>query len=221
LKEMKTLKFPNQEEAYEIVDAHARERIDELEALQSEVDGKQNVLTGTEGQIVGFDASGNAVATEMPASGLPIVTTDGGDGSYYTATVPGITALTPGITFIMIPHVDSTSTQPALKVNGLTSKMLNRQVSASITFATAATDANWLPAGYPVQVMYNGSKWIVKDLPKPYAADLYGTVPISKGGTGVTSIEDTVYTTARYRASALVSSETDPTVNGVINWTYE
>lgn len=28
LKEMKTLKFPNQEEAYEIVDAYAREQLD-------------------------------------------------------------------------------------------------------------------------------------------------------------------------------------------------
>lgn len=48
-----------------------------------------------------------------------------------------------------------------------------------------------------------------------------GTLGITRGGTGVTSHTDTTYTTARYRASALVSADTDPTTNGVINWTYE
>lgn len=47
------------------------------------------------------------------------------------------------------------------------------------------------------------------------------TVPISKGGTGATTIVDTTYTTARYRASSLHSSTTSPTQNGVIAWTYE
>ena len=46
-------------------------------------------------------------------------------------------------------------------------------------------------------------------------------VPIEKGGTGQTSIADTTYTTARYRASSLHSTETTPTTNGVIAWTYE
>lgn len=53
------------------------------------------------------------------------------------------------------------------------------------------------------------------------AAITGGTLGITRGGTGVTSHTDTTYTTARYRASALVSADTDPTTNGVINWTYE
>lgn len=44
---------------------------------------------------------------------------------------------------------------------------------------------------------------------------------VGSGGTGCKSFEDTTYTSARYRASALVSSETTPTQNGVINWVYE
>ena len=43
----------------------------------------------------------------------------------------------------------------------------------------------------------------------------------AKVDTVPASIADTTYTAARYRASALVATETDPTVNGVINWTYE
>lgn len=46
-------------------------------------------------------------------------------------------------------------------------------------------------------------------------------ISIEKGGTGQTSIEDTVYTAARYRASSLHSTETTPTTSGVIAWTYE
>lgn len=46
-------------------------------------------------------------------------------------------------------------------------------------------------------------------------------VQIANGGTGRTTIADTEYTVIKYRGSALVSSETDPTENGTICWTYE
>ena len=48
-----------------------------------------------------------------------------------------------------------------------------------------------------------------------------GTLPITRGGTGYTTVTDTTYSTARYRASALFSTEKAPTTNGVINWTYK
>lgn len=48
-----------------------------------------------------------------------------------------------------------------------------------------------------------------------------GTLDISNGGTGYTSIQDTNYIAPRYRASSLHSSEVVPDVNGVICWTYE
>jgi hypothetical protein len=48
-----------------------------------------------------------------------------------------------------------------------------------------------------------------------------GTLPVGNGGTGYTSITDTTYTTARYRASSLHSSATTPSSNGVIAWVYE
>lgn len=46
-------------------------------------------------------------------------------------------------------------------------------------------------------------------------------IDVNSGGTGQHSIADNVYTTARYRASALFNVETNPTVNGVIYWVYE
>lgn len=48
-----------------------------------------------------------------------------------------------------------------------------------------------------------------------------GTLPVTRGGTGVTGVGGTDYTTTRFRGSQLRSAETNPTVNGTINWTYE
>ena len=48
-----------------------------------------------------------------------------------------------------------------------------------------------------------------------------GTLSVARGGTGYSSTTDTTYTTARYRASSLNASETTPSANGVICWTYE
>lgn len=48
-----------------------------------------------------------------------------------------------------------------------------------------------------------------------------GTLSITRGGTGVTSIGGTDYTTTRFRGSQLRSTDTPPTTNGTINWTYE
>ena len=46
-------------------------------------------------------------------------------------------------------------------------------------------------------------------------------IDVAHGGTGRSTIADTEYTTAKYRASALVTTETVPTDNGVICWVYE
>jgi hypothetical protein len=48
-----------------------------------------------------------------------------------------------------------------------------------------------------------------------------GILAIERGGTGQTSLADTTYTTARYRASSLHSTTAPPTTNGAIAWQYE
>lgn len=47
-----------------------------------------------------------------------------------------------------------------------------------------------------------------------------GTLPVSRGGTGETSVGGTDYTDVRFRGSGLRSSDTNPSTNGTINWTY-
>lgn len=114
--------------------------------------------------------------------------TTSGDGSAYTATVEGITSLSAGVSFVMIPHVSSTSTGPTLNVNGLGAKLLRRRVSSSIGTTTSGISDDWLSAGKPVNVMYDGTFWVV-DLPRPNANDIMGAVAIQNGGTGATTVE--------------------------------
>lgn len=107
------------------------------------------------------------------------------DGATYTCTVPGITELTAGVSFIGVPAIESTSTSVTLNVNGLGDKQLRRGVSTSSSTTTAGYNESWLAADKPLRIMYDGLFWIV-DNARPYAADLMGTVPIANGGTGAT-----------------------------------
>lgn len=116
------------------------------------------------------------------------VVTTTGSGSVYNATVPSITALTTGATFIMIPHTVSTIVAPKLNVNGLGEKSIRRRLSNSTTSTVAGTSTNWLAANKPIRVMYDGSNWIA-DLDRPNAPDLYGTLALEQGGTGGTTQE--------------------------------
>ena len=123
------------------------------------------------------------------ANGQYAVTTTG-DGFAYTASVPGITALTVGVSFIMIPHVVSESTAPTLNVNGLGAKSIKRRLSNLSTSVQTGFTPSWLAVSRPFRVIYDGTNWIVEGHEKPTSADLYGTMPIENGGTGATSIVD-------------------------------
>ena len=113
-----------------------------------------------------------------------------GTSSVYTATVEGITSLSAGVSFAMIPHVESTTSSPKLNVNGLGEKLIRRRVSnCTGTFYNATAPSDWLTAGKPITVTYDGQYWIA-DLPVPNANDIMGTVPIANGGTGATTVED-------------------------------
>lgn len=120
-------------------------------------------------------------------TGLATVTTSG-TGAAYTATVSGITALTKGANFIMIPHTTSTSTTPTLNVNGLGAKTIQRLTSSN-DYSAPGYNEGWLQSTRPVLVIYSGSYWYVQAMERPAAYDLRGTVPIASGGTGATTAE--------------------------------
>lgn len=112
--------------------------------------------------------------------------TTSGSGSAYTATVDGIASLSAGVSFIMVPHVVSSATPVTLNVNNLGAAQIRRRVSNATGTTSAGASNDWLTAGKPIRVTYDGTFWIA-DLPKASAADLNGTVPIASGGTGATT----------------------------------
>lgn len=122
-------------------------------------------------------------------SGLECVTTTG-DGAAYVATVPNITSLFIGASFIMVPHTASTSMTATLNVNGLGAKALRRSITSNNATTVPPATANWLYANYPINVMYNGTYWVVADMVRPYATDLYGTVPVANGGVPSCTTDD-------------------------------
>ena len=128
---------------------------------------------------------GNVIGLGDAIRNQSVTTT--GTNTIYEATVSGITELTPGIAFIMIPHVTSAISSPKLNVNNLGEKFIHRRVSGSTTSTySAKTSDDWLAAGKPIRVMYDGTYWIA-DMPVPYARDFMGTLLINNGGTGATT----------------------------------
>lgn len=133
------------------------------------------------------DKDGNITAI-YPITKDNVVTTSG-DGSAYLATVKGISALTAGASFVMVPHVESTSTSPTIDVNGLGAIRIRRRLTSATTTTYGGYSDAWLSAGKPVKITYDGTFWIA-DVQKPVASDLSGSVPIANGGTGATSVAD-------------------------------
>ena len=126
--------------------------------------------------------------TQLDHGGIPIVTTEG-DGSAYTATVDGITALTVGAKITIIPHTRSTAFAPTLNVNGLGAKAIRMPVTYNTSTTSNGPIEGWVVANKPVTVQYDGSYWVTIDVPRPSAQYLYGAVPIANGGTGATTVD--------------------------------
>lgn len=131
------------------------------------------------------DANKSVKYAKSATANNPIKTT--GTGAAYAATVDGITALTIGAKFTMVPHTVSTTTAPTLNVNGLGAKNIRIRLTSSTTATIQLTSASFLTANKPVNVVYDGSYWVIDDFAQPDVNSLYGTVPISKGGTGATT----------------------------------
>lgn len=133
---------------------------------------------------VSFDGSADIT---IPASPVSFGVTTEGTGAAYTATVDGITSLTAGTSFIMIPHTLSTAVNPTLNVNGLGAKQIRRRMTNATGAVAMGYAASWLTTNKPVRLIYDGNYWIA-DLPRPAAADISGTITVAQGGTGKNSV---------------------------------
>lgn len=144
------------------------------------------------------DGLDESISSQIATQLTPIATS--GTGDAYTATVDGVTALTVGVNFMMIPHVASTSMSPTLNVNSLGAVGIRRRLTSATGNTSPGGSDDWLTADKPVRATYDGTFWIV-DLPKPEATDIMGTVSIVNGGTGVNSESDlkTLITSTAYQ----------------------
>lgn len=126
--------------------------------------------------------------------------TTAGTGAAYTATVPWITALTAGMSFIMIPHTASTSTSPTINVNGLGAKGIKRRLSSVASGSQVGTTTSWILKGFPFRLIYDGASWVVEGMEKPNAADISGTVAAATKATqdGSGNVITSTYATISY-----------------------
>lgn len=106
------------------------------------------------------------------------------DGSTYTCNIPWITALTAGVSFIGLPAMTSTSNVVSLNVNGFGNKYLRRRVSTATGTTASGYSNDWLSVGKPINIVYDGTFWILDDSIQASAQDLMGAVPLKNGGTG-------------------------------------
>lgn len=161
------------------------------------------------------------------------VTAKSETGSYsgvrYTATVPGVTKLYPGLKITIVPDRVSNSTRPNLNVNGLGRKDIVLPSAGSAASYYAASKS-FLAVNRPVDLELGlnsaGSAlvWRATSLSRPVAENLSwgeAVVDVVNGGTGRSAITDSAPSSAKYRASAILPEASKRTPQaGVINWYY-
>lgn len=119
---------------------------------------------------------------------VAVTTTAGEDANTYNVSLPNISELKNGLSFVIIPHVNSSSTGLYLRVNNGSRYQLRPRLSSGTPgyFQNSTS----LRAGLPVKVTYMETgtyRYFLVDTTIPVASEIYGTVPIQKGGTGATS----------------------------------
>lgn len=110
--------------------------------------------------------------------GCEIVATTG-DGKNYQATVPSITALKTGVSFIMVTNKPTQSLvfEVTLNVNNFGEKKLYRKINNTSNYMLPD-----LAGSYPYHVMYDGQYWILTDMPVPNLRDSTGRLSVIQGG---------------------------------------
>lgn len=137
------------------------------------------------------DANKSVKYAKSATANNPIKTT--GTGAAYVATVDGITALTIGAKFTMVPHTVSTTTAPTLNVSGLGAKNIRMRLTSSTADTIQLTRASFLTANKPVNVVYDGSYWVIDDFAQPdVKADItIGTAEPTSSTSGIFYIQTT------------------------------
>ena len=129
---------------------------------------------------------------EFRMTGDHIVVAHSDDGINYTAHLHGLGALYNGLEITVIP--DKTSTEAAIKLdlNGLGAKNVRMTLPfSSGNSGTLAETTGWFSADAPMTLRYHEKMNTWKsDLQRQSAQQLYGTVPVDSGGTGLEELTE-------------------------------
>lgn len=136
------------------------------------------------------------------------------DGVDYTVSVPGITELYAGLRITVKLNRVSSTTSPTLNVNGLGAKGIRQPLCLNNVIFAQGSNADWLSPNSTVTLTYGGLVWKT-DFVRSSASNLYGTVPINKGGTGATSSEEAIQKLG-ITPSAIGAAEADHSHDGYL-----
>lgn len=151
--------------------------------------GDTNIMKTLNGYEI-YDEAARARVIEVTTSGT---------GAAYVATVPGIKALVPGVSFVMVPHVSATVASPTVNVNGFGNIMVRQRLSNSATTVTSDYVQKWIIANQPIRLTYveygttenTISAWVIDAvMPNLATGGTYGVLPVSSGGTGGTTVAE-------------------------------
>lgn len=146
-------------------------------ALKSELDDKVSKDITINGKTLDSDITIT----------VPVITT-AGTGEIYTGTVEGIISLSKGLSLIIIPHTVSTSATCSFNLNNLGAKNIRRSYNSSTLTTYSGSSPSWLAANEPIFIVYNGTYWVIQNMPAINYGEGYGTLRVSNGGTGLSSI---------------------------------
>lgn len=114
------------------------------------------------------------------------ITATSEDGITYTATVPGIMELVDGVSFLMLPSRNGSTTDTCkLNVNNLGGKDIIR-----LSSCPSPNDVLTVPTKLTQYLCYKVTyssfldNWVITGNNKPLAEDLFGNVAVTHGGTG-------------------------------------
>lgn len=88
------------------------------------------------------------------------ITATSSDGIAYAATIPGISSLTVGRSFIMVPNKTSNSVDCTLQIKGVGTKPIRVHKAKYNGFVESPVYTTWLSAGAPVRMTYDGEYWV-------------------------------------------------------------
>ena len=136
-----------------------------------------------------------SVSKSIKNAGVSVVEATSNDGIAYSATVPGVTELYAGLEVTIIPKVASASTAITLDINGLGAKFVRLPLSTNTAILAQPDNESYFVDARPVRLMYdpkyaNKGSWVVVGRQIYSGNNLYGTVPIEKGGTGADNAEE-------------------------------